>query len=282
MVNGYNTEEEELANIEIDIERQEGLREVEKFVRGLRNGEIVGGPASERRMRHATREGNRPSFWTYLKVSGCRGCLKQEEEETIHHVLSGRCEGIGRNKNNRYRIEMKNALNKYGKLMDDVNNREGVVQANKALRALELPRRQTDPMLKEEEELALRQVLSGIIPEWQDTDNKRKKGAVVVLGTWTGEMMNMARMQMKTWVTKKNESKAGVQKRWDNRGKTYMAFQRWKRGIVHNHNPQTEGTEEGEGRTEKEKTYGIKHWGRVRTIPRIHLQVKKFLQMGIG
>eukprot|EP00965_Chrysotila_dentata_P090029 2971467-Pleurochrysis_carterae.AAC.1 len=42
MVNGYNTEEEELADIEIDIERQEGIREVEKFVHGLRNGEIMG------------------------------------------------------------------------------------------------------------------------------------------------------------------------------------------------------------------------------------------------
>eukprot|EP00965_Chrysotila_dentata_P100897 3333141-Pleurochrysis_carterae.AAC.1 len=61
-------------------------------------------------MRHATREGNRPSFWTYLKVNGCRGCQRQEQEETIHHVLSGGCEGIGRNKNNRYRTEMKRSL----------------------------------------------------------------------------------------------------------------------------------------------------------------------------
>eukprot|EP00965_Chrysotila_dentata_P165076 5451448-Pleurochrysis_carterae.AAC.1 len=37
-------------------------RAVEKFVHGLRNGEIVGDPAAERRMRHATREGNRPSL----------------------------------------------------------------------------------------------------------------------------------------------------------------------------------------------------------------------------
>eukprot|EP00965_Chrysotila_dentata_P104551 3452641-Pleurochrysis_carterae.AAC.1 len=56
----------------MDIERHEGKREVEKFVHGLRNREIVGGPARERRMRHATREGpNRPSFWTYLNVNGC-------------------------------------------------------------------------------------------------------------------------------------------------------------------------------------------------------------------
>eukprot|EP00965_Chrysotila_dentata_P105627 3488747-Pleurochrysis_carterae.AAC.1 len=89
-------------------------------------------------MRHATREGNRPSFWTYLMVNGCRDCQKQEEEETIHHVLSGRCE----------------------KLMNDINNSEGVEQANKALSALEWPRRQTDQRLKEEEELALKQMIS--------------------------------------------------------------------------------------------------------------------------
>eukprot|EP00965_Chrysotila_dentata_P113892 3765456-Pleurochrysis_carterae.AAC.1 len=76
-------------------------------------------------MRHATREGNRPSFWTYLKVNGCRGCHKQEEEETIQHVLSGGCDGIGRNKNDRYRTEMKRVLGKCGKLMNDMNNREG-------------------------------------------------------------------------------------------------------------------------------------------------------------
>eukprot|EP00965_Chrysotila_dentata_P033382 1111080-Pleurochrysis_carterae.AAC.1 len=67
MIEGCNVEEEEASDMETDIERQEGKREVEKFVHGLRNGEIVGGPAEERRMRHATREGNRPSFWTYLK-----------------------------------------------------------------------------------------------------------------------------------------------------------------------------------------------------------------------
>eukprot|EP00965_Chrysotila_dentata_P181347 5985635-Pleurochrysis_carterae.AAC.1 len=102
LVEGNNAEEEEESDMEMDIERQEGKREVKKFVHGLRNGEIVGGPARERRMKHATREGNRPSFWTYLMVNGCRGCQKQEEEETIHHVLSGGCQGIGRNKNNEY------------------------------------------------------------------------------------------------------------------------------------------------------------------------------------
>eukprot|EP00965_Chrysotila_dentata_P189256 6173221-Pleurochrysis_carterae.AAC.1 len=80
LLDGGNTQEDEDSNREMDIERQEGKREVEKFVPGLRNGEIVGGPARERRMRHATIEGNRPSFWTYLKVNGCRGCQRQEEE----------------------------------------------------------------------------------------------------------------------------------------------------------------------------------------------------------
>eukprot|EP00965_Chrysotila_dentata_P043955 1461285-Pleurochrysis_carterae.AAC.1 len=85
LLDGGETEEEEDYDIEMDIERQEGKREVEKFVHGLRNGEIVGGPARERRMRHATKEGNRPTFWTYLQINGCRGCQRQEEEETIHH-----------------------------------------------------------------------------------------------------------------------------------------------------------------------------------------------------
>eukprot|EP00965_Chrysotila_dentata_P012793 422588-Pleurochrysis_carterae.AAC.1 len=60
--------------------------------------------------------------------------------------------------------------------MSDINNSEGVEQATKALSALEWPRRQTDQRLKDEEELALKQMISGIIPEWCNTDNKRKKG----------------------------------------------------------------------------------------------------------
>eukprot|EP00965_Chrysotila_dentata_P263050 6214744-Pleurochrysis_carterae.AAC.2 len=103
--------------------------------------------------------------------------------------------------------------------MSDINNREGVEQANKALRALERPRRQTDPRLKEEEELTLKQMISGIIPEWRDTDNKRKKGVIALLGSWTGEMMNWARIQMKTWIIRKNAHTASVQKGWDNREK---------------------------------------------------------------
>eukprot|EP00965_Chrysotila_dentata_P187571 6172227-Pleurochrysis_carterae.AAC.5 len=167
---------------------------------------------------------------------------------------------------------MKRAIGKCGKLMNDINNNEGAEPATKALRALEWPRRQTDPRLKEEEELALKQIISGIIPEWQDTDDKRKKGVIALLRSWTAEMMNSARIQMKTWVTMKNEHKAKVQRRWDNRGKMHEAFQIWRKGVGHEYDIQAEGKEEKEGRIERERTYGIKHWGRVRTISRIHIQ----------
>eukprot|EP00965_Chrysotila_dentata_P160723 5307321-Pleurochrysis_carterae.AAC.2 len=233
-------------------------------------------------MRHATREGNRPSFWTYLKVNGCRGCQRQEEDETIHHVLSGGCEGIGRSKNNRYRTEMRGILRKCGKLMSDINNSEGVEQASKALRALERPRRHADPRLQEEEELALRQIMAGIIPEWHDVNNKRRKGILALLRIWTGDMMNLARIQMKTWVATKNEHKAKVQRRWDSRGNMNEVFQIWKKRVRHEQEEQAEGIEDGDGRLEREKTYGNKHWGKVRAIPRIHKQVQKSLQKGIG
>eukprot|EP00965_Chrysotila_dentata_P150152 4959583-Pleurochrysis_carterae.AAC.1 len=60
--------------------------------------------------------------------------------------------------------------------MSNINNSEGVEQATKALSALAWPRRQTDQRLKEGEELALKQMISAIIPEWCNTDNKREKG----------------------------------------------------------------------------------------------------------
>eukprot|EP00965_Chrysotila_dentata_P020630 683290-Pleurochrysis_carterae.AAC.1 len=188
-------------------------------------------------MRHATREGNRSSFWTYLKVNGYRGCRRQEEEETIHHVLSGGCQGIGRNRNIIYRTQMKTALVKCGKLMSDINNTEGIEQATKALCALERPRQQTDIRLKEDEELALKQMISGSIPEWRETDNKREKGFITLLRSWTGEMMNLARIQMKTWLTKKNEHKTSIQQRWDNREKYTKPFRDggkgWDTNMMH-------------------------------------------------
>eukprot|EP00965_Chrysotila_dentata_P037893 1260144-Pleurochrysis_carterae.AAC.1 len=60
------------------------------------------------------------------------------------------------------------------------------------------------------------------------------------------------------------------------------AFQTWRKKLRHEHDEQEEGKEEGNGRLERERTYGVKHWGKVKTIPRIHKQVKNFLQMGIG
>eukprot|EP00965_Chrysotila_dentata_P035784 1190910-Pleurochrysis_carterae.AAC.1 len=92
----------------------------------------------------------------------------------------------------------------------------------------------------------------------------------------------MARIQMKMWVTTKNEHKANVQRRWDNRGKRNKAFQSWKLRAKHECHDQAERQEDGDRRLERERTYGIKIWGKVRTIPRIHEQVKNFLQKGIG
>eukprot|EP00965_Chrysotila_dentata_P241574 6204362-Pleurochrysis_carterae.AAC.2 len=70
---------------------------------------------------------------------------------------------------------------------------------------MERPRRQANMRIKEEEELALRQMISGIIPEWQETENKREKGTIAMMRLWTGEMMNNAGTQMKTWMEKKKE-----------------------------------------------------------------------------
>eukprot|EP00965_Chrysotila_dentata_P008172 266804-Pleurochrysis_carterae.AAC.1 len=139
--------------------------------------------------------------------------------------------------------------------MSDINNREGVEQqqAVKALRALEKPRRQTDPRINEEEDLALKQMISGVIPEWQETDNKKKRGVIPLLRSWTGEMMNYARIQMKTWIAIKNEHTANVQRRWDNRGNMYTAFQRCKKKAWPEYDVQTGGKEEGAEGKEREK-----------------------------
>eukprot|EP00965_Chrysotila_dentata_P189086 6173136-Pleurochrysis_carterae.AAC.1 len=80
--------------------------------------------------------------------------------------------------------------------------------------------------INEEEELALRQVISGIIPEWQETDHREKKGIIMAMGLWTGAMMNGARVQMKLWMEKKNAHKDNVHRRWDNRGKMQRMFQK--------------------------------------------------------
>eukprot|EP00965_Chrysotila_dentata_P244018 6205734-Pleurochrysis_carterae.AAC.1 len=163
-----------------------GRNEMEKFVHGIRNGEVIGGLANARRMKHATREGNKPSFWTYLKVNGCRGCQKQEEEQTIHHVLSGGCEGLSKKENSRYREEMRVLLQKSKNLMRDKHNNAGVIQAGEALRALEQPRRQATRYARKNDEQALRQILSGIIPEWQEASDKGKRGTIEIMKLWTG------------------------------------------------------------------------------------------------
>eukprot|EP00965_Chrysotila_dentata_P256844 6212687-Pleurochrysis_carterae.AAC.1 len=62
----------------------------------------------------------------------------------------------------------------------------------------------------------------------------------------------------------------------------HKAFQKWRKGAWHEYDAQAEGKEDREWRIETKRTYGIKHWFRVRTIPRIHIQVKNFLQMGTG
>eukprot|EP00965_Chrysotila_dentata_P259961 6213741-Pleurochrysis_carterae.AAC.1 len=48
------------------------------------------------------------------------------------------------------------------------------------------------------------------------------------------------------------------------------AFQRWRTRVKHDNEEQVDGKEEGDRKLEKKRTYGIKNWGKVRTIPRIH------------
>eukprot|EP00965_Chrysotila_dentata_P257393 6212872-Pleurochrysis_carterae.AAC.2 len=48
--------------------------------------------------------------------------------------------------------------------------------------------------VREEEERALRQVVSGIIPEWQETSDKGKRETIEIMKVWTGDMMNWARI----------------------------------------------------------------------------------------
>eukprot|EP00965_Chrysotila_dentata_P026214 869353-Pleurochrysis_carterae.AAC.1 len=92
--------------------------------------------------------------------------------------------------------------------MCDKRSSAGVIQADKAIRALEQPRRQVNQSVREDEEQALRQMISGIIPEWQEVNDKEKRGSIEIMKLWTGDMMNSARIQMKNWMEKKNEHKA--------------------------------------------------------------------------
>eukprot|EP00965_Chrysotila_dentata_P170992 5643070-Pleurochrysis_carterae.AAC.9 len=59
-------------------------------------------------MRHATREGNKPSFWTYLRRTDVVAVRHKRRTRTIQHVLSGGCEATGRKENiKKYRGEMR-------------------------------------------------------------------------------------------------------------------------------------------------------------------------------
>eukprot|EP00965_Chrysotila_dentata_P195733 6177151-Pleurochrysis_carterae.AAC.1 len=151
--------------------------------------------------------------------------------------------------------------------MHDTQNEKREIQAEKAIQAIQHARGHKDKMDREEEELALKQMISGIIPEWQLADDN-KKGAIEIMGSWTGELMNHARIHMKIWLEKKNEHKAGVQRRWDNRGKTLQMFMRWRRKVGYKQDEQ-ENLDGGKGKEaeeveegNKEKNYGIKYWGR--------------------
>eukprot|EP00965_Chrysotila_dentata_P098402 3252523-Pleurochrysis_carterae.AAC.1 len=95
--------------------------------------------------------------------------------------------------------------------------------------------------------MAVKQVISGIIPEWREADNKKKKWVIALLRLWTGEMMNWARMQMKTWIATKNEHKAYVQQRWDNRGEMHRAFYKWRKRVGHEYEAQAGGKEDRDG-----------------------------------
>eukprot|EP00965_Chrysotila_dentata_P136162 4501698-Pleurochrysis_carterae.AAC.1 len=138
---------------------------------------------------------------------------------------------------------MRALLRKSKNLMRDKHNSAGVLQADKALRAVEQPRRQTTQEAREEEEQALRQMITGIIPEWQEDSDKGKRSTIQIMKLWTGDLMNLARIQMKNWIEEKNKHKAYVQKRWDNRGIMKEAFQRWKIIITHVHRDEEGGKE---------------------------------------
>eukprot|EP00965_Chrysotila_dentata_P018596 619122-Pleurochrysis_carterae.AAC.1 len=99
---------------------------------------------------------------------------------------------------------------------------------------------------------------------------------------WTGDLMNSARIQMKNWVGVKNEHRARAQRRWDNKGIMKGAFQYWKALTCGTDTEKDRGKEHEKDEGATERTYGTKHGGRVRTAPRLHKQVKRFFQTGIG
>eukprot|EP00965_Chrysotila_dentata_P010368 337631-Pleurochrysis_carterae.AAC.2 len=77
---------------------------------------------------------------------------------------------------------------------------------------------------------------------------------MAMMKTWTGEMMNTARIQMKVWTEKKKTHKDNVRQRWDNRGIMNKAFKRWKSAT--GDNDKDERTKDKDEGKEKETTYG--------------------------
>eukprot|EP00965_Chrysotila_dentata_P153553 5075045-Pleurochrysis_carterae.AAC.2 len=90
--------------------------------------------------------------------------------------------------------------------MEDKQNNEGVLQMDKVIHAIEQPRGQTGPYIKEKEELPLRQIIAGINSEWQAVNDQEKNRTILTTRLWTGEMMNWARIQMKMWVEKEERT----------------------------------------------------------------------------
>eukprot|EP00965_Chrysotila_dentata_P233045 6199349-Pleurochrysis_carterae.AAC.2 len=70
---------------------------------------------------------------------------------------------------------MRRVLEKCKKLMNDKQINAGVIQVNKAIRSMEQSGRQKNMNIKEEEELALRHFITGIVPEWQEVNEKEKR-----------------------------------------------------------------------------------------------------------
>eukprot|EP00965_Chrysotila_dentata_P125196 4138904-Pleurochrysis_carterae.AAC.1 len=63
--------------------------------------------------------------------------------------------------------------------MNDTQNEKGEIQAEKAWQAIQHTRGHKDRKDREEEDLALRQMISGIIPEWQHVDDNKQRGTIV-------------------------------------------------------------------------------------------------------
>eukprot|EP00965_Chrysotila_dentata_P040206 1335002-Pleurochrysis_carterae.AAC.1 len=143
--------------------------------------------------------------------------------------------------------------------MSDKQHSEGVLQTDKALRALEQPRRHTNLDIRKDEERALRQMISGIIPGWQEANDKEKRGTIAIMKLWTGDMMKWARIKMKKRMEKKNVHRTGVQRRWDNRGITNKAFQKRKSSTHPGNNDIDQGQGDKVEERNKEETYGIKY-----------------------